>query len=53
MGIAFMAEGLELGEQVGAADGEAAADAGHAVDLRKGAEDDDVFVGGDHVEDRG
>ena len=49
----FLAVVAELLEEVGAADGDAAADAGHAVDLGEGAEDDEVLAGGDLIEDRG
>jgi hypothetical protein len=49
-GHGILAEGLELDEEIGAAESEAAADARHAVDLGEGAKDDDVLVGGDHVD---
>jgi len=43
---------VELLEEVGAAEGDAAADAGHAVDLGEGAEDDDVLAEGDLIDYR-
>src|ERR1700679_1653807 len=42
----------QLLEQVGTAQHDAAADAGHAVDLGEGAQDDEVLAGGDLVDDR-
>ena len=47
------AVGLEPGEEVGAAHGGTGADAGHAVDLGEGAEDDEVLTGGDEFHDVG
>ena len=38
-----------FGEQIGAAEGEAGADARYAVGLREGTEDDDVFIGGHEI----
>ena len=43
---------VEFLDEVGTAEGDAAADAGHAVDFGEGAEDDDVLAEGDLIDYR-
>lgn len=52
-GHGVLTKGLQLGKEIRAADGVSAADAGHAVDLREGTDDDEVLARGDLVDDGG